>query len=312
MSVDGVQFLKLPAFDLDRIGDVNAKLKVGDCVLLKVNGFNQSGDYLLDAPVYQTKDKPSESLFDLGWALQEVPAAEKVNSEFRFKACAIASGNRSLPVMGIYKKGETVDQSVARTQPWNVLVEAAVGGQQEPVPMRPPIHLSFPIILGVAGLIALLAIGYGLFWSYKKWSSKKPKVAAALVPVEPPKSEDELALAALDELEAKSPLSQGKFKPHYFKLSEIAKVYVAARFGVDAVESTSSEMIKLLRSGGEPSDAHIQQLQQIFEKLDLVKFTDHLPIPTEGYDLLKEIRQWVIQTRRLPRIEALNDQEPKL
>ncbi len=305
MSQVGMDFLSLPAHDLERLDLQGTKLKLGDCVSLKVVGFttpsgtDPAKDLALDMPaVAIDKDSSTQGdvLFNQGWQLQSLSSAESPLGELRFKACPIQGGNLTLPSLGIYRKPEGIGKSFARTQPLTVQVEAVPQAEQ-PAALKAPLALDFPWILGGVGVLALLAVLYGLLRVYRKWKASRKPVEVVL-PIQPNKSEDQIALMALADLEQNSSLALGKYKEHYFRLSEIGKAYVGARFKVDAVESTTREMLDLLRKTQGLSEERVQELKEMFDRLDQVKFTDHLPLPDEGFVLLRALRDWVKSTRR--------------
>ena len=95
-------------------------------------------------------------------------------------------------------------------------------------------------------------------------------------------------------------MKRGEFKAHYFGISEILKTYLGERYRVDAVESTTREMIAALEERRSIGDPQLDRLESIFSKLDLVKFTDHIPLPDEGLKLLQSARELVMMTRRPP------------
>lgn len=96
---------------------------------------------------------------------------------------------------------------------------------------------------------------------------------------------------------------KGQFKKHYFRISEILKNYIGDRFGFDAPESTSREILALLKKqkveGLRSDEEEIERLERLFEKLDLVKFTDHSPVFGESAQVLDEARDFVMNTRRV-------------
>jgi hypothetical protein len=99
-------------------------------------------------------------------------------------------------------------------------------------------------------------------------------------------------------LERQQLFQQLKFKAHYFGVSEILKCYVGARYGFDAPESTTGEMISVLIERKCLSDMSMGSLRSMFEKLDRVKFTDSIPEPDEATALLAQAKVFIRETRR--------------
>jgi len=139
-------------------------------------------------------------------------------------------------------------------------------------------------------------LGIGVYYVLNKWKAKKAQLPAMV------QSEDEVAFLSLAELESQNLLAQKNFKKYYFRLSEILKVYVGSRFQLGAPESTSIEILQLLKEKRELQFGLtlcvIEQLGVLFEKLDLVKFTDFQPELEEPVQILEESRKWIRATRR--------------
>jgi hypothetical protein len=154
-------------------------------------------------------------------------------------------------------------------------------------------------------ICGLLVLGALIYWFYRWSKSNRPLPPK---PVEPPKPEDEVALTALAQLEKSGFLERGEYKKHYFGVSEILKTYIGERYGFDAPENTTREMMENLKLawarelGGD--EKRLNTLGELFEQLDLVKFTDHVPEKIESQTVVSVAREFVRGTRRKPVIAA--------
>jgi hypothetical protein len=287
-------FLLLPAKDVERLPGKNeqaqkaqAKPLVGDSFELRVVGADPS--LKVDAP------PGGESLNDQGWEIE--PGADG-----RFSATAVKPGTLTLPSLALK---DATGKIVARTNSITIEVQSAIKSDdpkpEEAVDIRPPVALQFPWwVLVVAGL-ALIGLGVVSYHFMRKYlAGRKPK--APPEPQAPPKTEDEIALEALALLDRHGYARRGEFKKYYFGVSETLKAYVGARFGFDAPESTSREMIAHLEEGKIVGDQWIDRLETMFERLDRVKFTDHVPEGDEPARLIEDARQFVLATRRPPAV----------
>ena len=67
---------------------------------------------------------------------------------------------------------------------------------------------------------------------------------------------------------------------HYTELTDVLRAYIKGRFGFNAQEMTSSEIIdKLLEVNDKEA---IKDLRELFQTADLVKFAKHTPLMNEN------------------------------
>lgn len=285
-------FLLLQAYDLERDG--NLPVKVGDRIGLKLAGLKRAGAQDAARDLKVRVPPGNSSLSDQGWAI--LPATKDSPEVFRFIAVPLKAGDLTLPSLAVV---DASDKGIARSNPLPIKVESSFGAsdKRELVPLRAPVSISFPVwIMVLVGLLVVAivtAIVYGIF----RWSKRKRK-QAALVPSGPPKSEDEVALLALAELEKLGLAKRGDYKRHYFRVSEILKNYIGARYRFDAPESTSREIVVYLEERKAVADGAVDSLESLLTRLDLVKFTDHVPAGPEPLVVLQDAREWVKATRR--------------
>ena len=274
---------QLLAYDLQRVDDPQAPgVRVGDSIHFRMiqPGLDRS-DPSLKLEVPKTLNLPEE-----GWYLDPQSLT----------ASPLKPGKLVLPPLSVQDASGKV---VGHTQPFSLEVASAIASTdphpEQPEGMRPPVGVLFPfwivLVCAVLGGILLGGIAYGLYRAYQR---RRPKVSAVSSPIVPA---DEKALQQLQALAQQKYADKGEFKKHYFTLSEILKEYVGARYRVDALESTTYEMIQCLEGKRALTDQSLDQLEAIFQQLDRVKFTDHLPTSDEAQFLWEEARKFVILTR---------------
>ncbi|MEK6705100.1 MAG: hypothetical protein AABZ06_04880 [Bdellovibrionota bacterium] len=271
-------------------GQPTADVKVGDKIELRI-----VGDEALMAGGSTISGK--EDLQDNGWEI-----ISGIDSRLVFSVTPLKSGQLTLP--SLFIKGAD-GNTIGETGPFAISVNSAIKADdknpQQPEDASPPVGLPYPWLVVVSGItILLIIIGAGIY-AFLKWrKSRMAKSTVACIPAEPPKSEDEIALAALDALEKMGYIQKGKFKPHYFRLSEIIKTYLGARYDFDAVESTSWEILFYFRNKKHDMPGQvIDELRGFFESLDLVKFTDHIPHNEAATGAMIAARNLVINSRRI-------------
>ncbi len=129
-----------------------------------------------------------------------------------------------------------------------------------------------------AGLvILLLLIGGGLYWWFVL--REKPLTEEEEEALLPPY---ERAMLNLKKLEDSRYLIQDEFKAYYTELTEIVRAYLEEEIEIDALESTTSQLMdkmEMLRDAGRldlPQET-LMKFRRILETADLVKFARSKP-----------------------------------
>ena len=124
-------------------------------------------------------------------------------------------------------------------------------------------------------MVALSCLGYYL---YKRFKDNKPIIRK--VKVEPQLPPHTQALQDIERIKGDKHLRMTDPKAYYTELTDVLRTYMAERFGFNAMEMTSAEIIdKLLETNDKES---IRELKYLFETADLVKFAKHSPLMNEN------------------------------
>jgi len=145
-----------------------------------------------------------------------------------------------------------------------------------------------PAILVLVGVLA---------WLGWKLARRIKRLAEALPP---PLAPWEEALGALDRLEWRDWLRDGQFKRLYYALSEILKRYLERRYGFDAVEQTTTELLASMRAQKLPMR---DEIMRFFARCDLVKYAKTVPPEDEAEQALQQLRDFVVKTKPAPEPE---------
>jgi hypothetical protein len=198
--------------------------------------------------------------------------------------------------------------AVARTSPWQLgqiagvlkPAERSEGSQPSPAPARGPVGLGLPAwVYGLALLLAGLLIGVLGYFSWTRWKKWKASRSHPRPVVElPPGPEDIEAIEAFGRFRQKDWQEVGKRRLLYFGISDTVKRYAARRWEFDAQESTTDEFLRGLERSASESLREIEEMSEIFEKLDRVKFADHQPEDGESLELIARLERFVRATRR--------------
>ena len=208
------------------------------------------------------------SLEDQGWYLD--PATQLVPGSFRFVVSPLHTGKLTIPTLLVLKEDGS---AIGRTNPLSIQVAEIKKTEEKPA-LLDVSSLSLPARYWILfGLIAIL-IGFLVHVFYRRWlKNRTPRVRPETLPPVQRDPDHVIAIHKLDLLYQAHPFRNENMKPIAFGISEILKSYFSARFQIDANESTTDEMIALLRSESLSKDA-LREIQILFHDLDYIKFTN--------------------------------------
>ena len=140
-----------------------------------------------------------------------------------------------------------------------------------------------------AGILLLLSLTGWWFW---KKSRKPLPLQSPNQDNTPPVSASEKALQQLDELQQKRLWKQEQTKEHYAAFSLILREYLESRYGIAALESTTSEIQMMLVSTDLPTSSR-DLLEDILQKTDLVKYARSEPSAATHLAVLEKARSLI-------------------
>ena len=166
---------------------------------------------------------------------------------------------------------------------------------------KPPFVLAdyYPIIIGILLVLLLAALAW---YIWKRMRERK-----SLIPFkkeEPKLPPHEQAIKELDEIKQQKLWQQGRSKEYYTLITETLRRYMVDRFGINAMEMTSDEILALIKQTTEAQSVY-DNLRQILSLADFVKFAKMNPLPDENDLSLMNAYLFVNQTKvvELPKPE---------
>jgi hypothetical protein len=147
----------------------------------------------------------------------------------------------------------------------------------------------------VGWIVLLLAMGGLAYFLTMRYRNNKPIIRR--VKVEPKLLPHEQALKDIEEIKANRTLQANDPKAYYTALTDVLRKYMAERFGFDAMEMTSTEIIECLQKSDKES---ISELKDLFTTADLVKFAKHAPLMNENDMNLMNAMDFVNRTKMEP------------
>ena len=130
------------------------------------------------------------------------------------------------------------------------------------------------------GAVALLLLAAGLY-ALVRWLRSRGKRLGDLFKPAPPLPPHVAAIRALEALHNQKLWQNNRHKQYYSGLTDILRTYIAARWGIGAMEMTSDEIIAAMRPVELPDKARMD-LTAILRNGDLVKFAKATPPAEEN------------------------------
>ena len=135
------------------------------------------------------------------------------------------------------------------------------------------------------------------------------KVNVSILPQKKRLPPDQIAFNRLNALKEAQLWEKGQEKEYYTRLIDILRDYLQERFGINAMEMTSSQILKALRSNEETRMSH-SRMERVVEIADFVKFAKVRPMPDDNVRAFSDAMQFVEETKPTPEPEE-NQSEDK-
>lgn len=151
-------------------------------------------------------------------------------------------------------------------------------------------------------ILLLAAAGY-LYYRYKKEGTIFKKL--------PLPTPYEVAYNGLNILKSKKLWEQGMDKEYYTELTDILRNYLYGRFGINAMEMTSRQIMAKLKNIEEAKDQR-KYFRKILDIADFVKFAKVKPLPEDNIESLDDAIKFVEATKPVPVVDDGGDGKTEL
>ncbi len=146
----------------------------------------------------------------------------------------------------------------------------------------------------VYSIIAMLALGGLAIFLIVRYRNNKPIIK--IIKIEPKLPPHQVAMQKIEAIKANKDVQRQDPKSYYTELTDVLRTYMKDRFGFNALEMTSSEIINRLNA--ERDQQSIEELRILFETADLVKFAKHAPMMNENDMNLVNAVDFINQTKQ--------------
>lgn len=151
--------------------------------------------------------------------------------------------------------------------------------------------------------LVLLLLVMVTTYLYIRYRDNKPIIKIIkLAPVVPPHQK---ALKEIDRIKAEKKWAQEDSKAYYTELTDTLRVYIESRYGFNAMEMTSGEIIERLLQNLDRQA--LDELQELLHTADLVKFAKYNTLINENDRNLLNAIQFIDKTK----LEEEIDERPR-
>lgn len=209
--------------------------------------------------------------------------------QFSFKLIALEPGLAEIPPLrfgGVTKSGdvvylETHKIEVAVRDPTTGQVEAKIKDVADVKKVYEKNYMLLYLLGVLAGVFLIISIVWYMARNWEKWHPRAP-----LAPP-PPRPPEDVAYEQLRALETRPPVDEESKKKWYFDLSEVMRLYLANRFDFNALESTSEEIIKVMKMKKTVGITQAE-LWKFLLGCDMVKFAKYRGPAEEDKEIIEE------------------------
>ena len=132
-----------------------------------------------------------------------------------------------------------------------------------------------------------------LLWLYSRWRENKPLIRIIRRKLKLPPHQ--VAMTEIERIKSERNWTSEDSKEYYTQLTDTLRTYIKERFGFNATEMTSSEIIERLLQ--EQDEQALAELRQLFTTADLVKFAKWTTLTGENDANLVSAIEFINQTK---------------
>lgn len=176
-------------------------------------------------------------------------------------------------------------------------------------PQDAPFHISE--VLAFIYLYGGIALGLGLLiWLFLYIRKNRNESGLSFIKSKPQEPAHIIALRELDKIKELKLWEHNKVKEFYTQVSNTIRIYIEHRYEKPALEQTSIEIFESLKSA-DLDKSSMEQLTQVLELADLVKFAKFEPLADENGLSLMNAYFFVNQTKK-EEIKSLEEEKENM
>jgi hypothetical protein len=222
---------------------------------------------------------------------------DEKQTTFRLRLQSFDVGDRQTPGFRLLARSSSGVRQL-EIPPQKVTVQGVIDPAQGEPKLReerrplPRVHRRLWWPVAVPGVLAL---GVLAWWLWRR----RRRGEAARAPAKPRPPPYDEAMARIAELESAGLVAKGEKQTYFFRLAEVIRDYLGRRYGFEALELTSDELLSELRGRSTPG-LDFGALAGFLSAADLVKFARRDPSDGECKAAVDVVRSFIERTRPLP------------
>lgn len=250
-------------------------------------------------------EKPGEGLnlgmFEIKDYKFHKPETEgnRIIERFDFNISVYDTGKFTIPAFPIAYFLSDTSRSFHLTEaaPIDIYVKSVIRGDEarELKDVKPPLVVPFNYTFWVSIGVVLLLLAAIAYFGYRLYFKRKEK-GYLFTPPPLVRPAHEVALEALEKLYQSDLLVKGAFKAFFIELSQIVRVYIEGRYFISAMEETTFEIMRDIKSALDDENLR-SDLKNILTLSDLVKFAKYIPIDGEVEQAKQQALDFVNSTK---------------
>jgi oxygen tolerance protein BatD len=234
----------------------------------------------------------------------------RIFQKYEYTISVFDTGSFTIPPFPIayFPKDSVHNYKIIEANAINIYVESILGeGEQELKDVKAPIYIPFDYVSLISIIAIILLLGLGGYFGYRFYKTKKDQ-GLSIIPSKPKKPAHEIAFEAYKLLQKKDLLEQKLIKQFYTECSEILRKYLEDRYFIVALEETTGEILRDMKSQEIKKD-YLDNLKQILELSDYVKFAKYIPNQDENNTIIQNCIDFVNDTKIefIQKIEQLEE-----
>ncbi len=271
--------------------------------------INYSLKITADKNVYPVRPFFRDSLKNVDILQEPDPVTSESETEkifeYNFTLTRFDSAEVTLPAIKVeYRvEGDTTLKSIL-SNPVSFSVHRIVVSQEEDIKdIKPPVRIPLDLwMIALWILIGLILIAV-LLYLYKKYFKKKP-VEQVVQPKKIKIPAHIEALSKLNKLDSEQLWQKGFVKDYHSNITGIIREYFEKRFGLPALEMTTSESLNDLAKNPEAVNV-LDITEKFLNNADLVKFAKYQPLAAVNEEMMTQAKDIINTT--IPKQQIANE-----